>query len=266
MQLDIFAASQQGKTEQIRALIESGRARVTDRGKDRITPLHMAAFNGRLDACAYLIEQGAEVNAVGGELLDTPLHWAARRGRVETIDLLIRHGANPRLFDAQGFNCIHSATRSLNNLALVYILCQPGVAVDERDHSGRTALHWAVGLPDDISTQILLKMGADPNAMDCDGFTPLHRAALAGSTWYITDLLEAGADIRARNRDGRTALEIAAKYHEESVWIWKMVVKGLGFKPDGTRVRRPLSEVRGYPGGLRILVKQVPASSNSEIR
>ena len=50
MQLDIFAASQQGKTEQIRALIESGRARATDRGNERITPLHMAAFNGRLEA------------------------------------------------------------------------------------------------------------------------------------------------------------------------------------------------------------------------
>ena len=263
MQLDIFAASQQGKTEQIRALIESGRARATDRGNERITPLHMAAFNGRLEACAYLIEHGAEVNAVGGELLDTPLHWAARRGRVETIDLLIRHGANPRLFDTQGFNCIHSVIRSLNNWALVYLLCQPDVAVDERDHMGRTALHWVVGLPDDISTQILLKMGADPNAMDCDGFTPLHRAALAGSTWHITDLLEAGADIRAKNRDGHTALEIVAEYHEENVWTWKSVVEGLGFKPDGTRIRRPLSEVCGCPGAS---VKQVPAQAKSEIR
>jgi ankyrin repeat protein len=122
-QHDIFAASQQGKTEVIRALIESGRARAADRDGDHVTPLHWAAINGRLEACAYLIEQGSEINAVGGNLVATPLQWAARNGMVETIDLLIKRDANPHLFDAQGFNCLHAITHSSNYWALgVYSL------------------------------------------------------------------------------------------------------------------------------------------------
>ena len=232
----------------IRALIESGRARATDKDDDRITPLHMAAVSGRPEACAYLIEQGAEVNAIGGKLLATPLHWAARNGQVETIVLLIQHGAEPRLVNAQGFNCLHATIHSSNYWALLYMLCQPDIAIDERDRTDRTVLHWAVYQRDEVSTQILLKMGADPNATDCDGLTALHWAALAGNKRCITQVLEAGADIQAKNKDRRTAQEIAAQYYNKDAW--RLVVEKLGLKPDGTRLHRPLSEVRGCPGAL----------------
>lgn len=217
-QLDIFVASQHGKTELIRALIESGRARATDRDDDRITPLHWAAMNGQLEACAYLIKHGAEVNAVGGDLVATPLHWAARNGRVETIDLLIGHGADPRLSDGQGFNCLHSITHSSNYWGLLYMLCQPDIAVDDRDHMDHTPLHWAVYQRDEVPTQILLKMGADPDAVGRDGFTALHWAAFTGNKRCITLLLEAGADVRARNGDGRTAQEIATEFRKGDIW------------------------------------------------
>ena len=244
-QLDIFAASRQGKTELIRAFVESGRARATDRDDNRVTPLHWAAINDGLDACAYLIEQGADVNAIGGISAVTPLQWAARSGLVEVIDLLIRHGANPRLFDTEGHNCLHSVTHSSNYWALLYLLCQPDVAVDERDLWGHTTLHWAVYQRDEVSTQILLKVGADPNAVGHDGLSVLHWAAFAGNRRCLRHLLEAGADIKAKNKDGRTAEEMATEDRNKD--IWDSVLEELGFMPNGTRVRKPLSEVRGPP-------------------
>jgi palmitoyltransferase len=99
---------------------------------------------------------------------------------------------------------------------------------------------------DNVSTQILLKMGADPNAVGRDGLSTLHWAAFTGNKGCITQLLEAGADIRAKNKDGRTAREIAAEFRNQGTW--DLVVEELGFKPDGTRVRRPFDEVRGCPG------------------
>jgi palmitoyltransferase len=251
-QLDIFAASEQGKTELIRDLVESGRASATDRDDDRVTPLHWAAISDRLEACTYLIEQGADVNAIGGNSVATPLQWATRNGLVKVIDLLIQHGANPRLFDTEGYNSLHSVTHSSNYWALLYLLCQPDIAVDERDHGDHTALHWAVYQCDDVSTQILLQMGADPNAVGRDGLSVLHWAAFAGNRKCLRHLLEAGADIRAKNKDSRIAEEMATDYRNNGVW--DTVVEELGLIHDGTRVRRPLSEVRGCARALRDLV------------
>ena len=83
-----------------------------DRDDDHITLLHWAAINDRLVACTYLIEQGADINVIGGKVVVTPLQWAARNGLVKVIDLLVQHGANPRLFDIDGYNYLHSATHS----------------------------------------------------------------------------------------------------------------------------------------------------------
>ena len=88
---------------------------------------------------------------------------------------------------------------------------------------------------------ILLKLGADPNIVDGDGLAPLHWAAFTGNKKCIMLLLEAGADVRAMNRDCRTAEEMASEFRNGQTW--KEVVDELGFKSDGTKVRRPLSEV-----------------------
>jgi palmitoyltransferase ZDHHC13/17 len=200
----------------------------------------------RVPACAYLIEQGAEVNAFGGSVPATPLQWAARKGLVEVINLLIQHGADPRLVDSQDFSCLHSVTHSSDYWALLYMLCQPDIAVDVRDNMGLTPLHWAAQQGDEVSVEVLLKFGANPNAVDRNGLTALHWAASGGNRSCISQLLEAGADIRAMNRDHRKAQEMADRYNNR--WTWNAAVEELGFKADGTRVRRPLSEVCGHSG------------------
>jgi ankyrin repeat protein len=225
-------------------LIESGRARATDRDDDNVTPLHWAAIHGRAEACKYLIEKGAEVNAVGGTRLATPLQWAARNGLVQTIDLLLRRGADPRHLDDQGFSCLHSVAQSPNYWALLYVLCRPQMEINERDNMGHTALHWAVYRRDAASTEILLKLGANPNVVGSDAsdrLTPLHFAAYTGNKTCITKLLEAGADIRAKNGSRRTAQEVASEFGNSETW--NAAVGELGFKADGSRVRRPLTEV-----------------------
>ena len=243
-QVNIFTYARQGNIERVQALIESGQASVTDKNDDGISPLHLAAITGGVPLCAYLIEKGAEVNALGGSLPATPLQWAARKGLVVIMDLLIQHGANPRLVNSKDFSCLHSVTHSSDCWALLYMLCQPDIAVDERDNMGLTPLHWAAQQGDDASMTILLKFGANPNAVDRNGLTALHWAASGGNRRCISQLLEAGADIRAMNRDLWRAQEMADRY--DNRWAWKTAVEEVGFKADGTRVRRPLSEVCGF--------------------
>jgi palmitoyltransferase len=212
-----------------------------DRDEEGITPLHWAAINDRIQTCAYLIEQGTDVNKFGGSIPATPLQCAARKGLVKIIDLLIQHGADPRLVHPQDISCLHSVTRSSDFSAVLYILCQPDIVIDERDHMGLTPLHTAAQQGDEALTQVLLKFGADPNAVDHGDFTALHWAASGGHGSCISLLLEAGADIRAKNKDQHTAQELADMYRNRAEW--DMVVNELGFKSDGMRIRRPLSEV-----------------------
>ena len=158
-----------------------------DRDDDRIALPHWAAINDRFEACTYLIEQGADINVIGGKVVVTPLQWAARNGLVKVIDLLVQHGANPRLFDIEGYNYLHSVTRSSDYWVLLCLFCTPDITVDERDHEGHTALHWAAYQCDKVLTQILLKMGADPNEMGRDCLCVALGGFVRDSTLLGTD-------------------------------------------------------------------------------
>src|SRR6266702_5704488 len=181
IQLNIFTAARLVKSECIQTLIESGRARTTDRDEDDITALHWAAISGKAETCEYLIDHGADVNAVTRTLLATPLQWSALQGLPDVVHLIIQRGADPRLLDAQGYSFLHAATHSSSYWCLLLVLCQPGVSPDERDRKGRTALHWAARQRDEVSMCVLLQCGAEPNAVDRDGRTPLHWAAVGGN-------------------------------------------------------------------------------------
>ena len=57
-----------------------------------------------------------------------------------------------------------------------------GSDLDELDHLGNSALHWAVfGGHVDVA-EVLLDAGADPNVMSGDGVTPCWRAVDFGLT------------------------------------------------------------------------------------
>ncbi|KAI9435754.1 ankyrin repeat-containing domain protein [Lactarius indigo] len=251
---NIFTAARLGKTECIQALIESSRARPTDRDEDDITALHWAAISGRAGTCEYLIDHGADVNAVTHTLLATPLQWAALQGLPDIVHLLIQRGADPRLPDAQGYSSLHAATHSSSYWCLLLLLCQPGAYPDERDRKGRTALHWAARRRDEVSMRVLLRCGADPNATDCDGRTPLHWAAVGGNGGCFGQLFAAGAELRTRDRERRTAQDVADEFQNRDVWDEALAEMGL--RDDGTKIRRPLSEPH-----VKIIVFSVPSFS-----
>lgn len=224
-------------------LIESGRAKATDRDAQNITPLHWAAINAQLPACRYLLEQGAEVDALGGDLVATPMQWAARNGYLYIIQLLIAHNADPTITDAQGYNTLHLVTHSSSVMSLLYILHQP-INIDSRDAQGHTALMWAAYQGDALSVDLLLKHGADTNTRDETDLTPLHWAVVKGNRNCIRKLIEKGADIGAKNREGKTPRDMAVEL--KSLGAWKRALEEGGMLEDGTKKSKPLSEVRLY--------------------
>src|SRR5687768_4294647 len=83
------------------------------------------------------------------------------------------------------------AVRQRDGAALRAAL-QKGASANSADADGTAALHWAVELDDVEMTDLLIRAGADVNAVNRYGVPPLTLACINGSTAIVERLLEAG--------------------------------------------------------------------------
>ena len=80
----------------VRILLEHSADPNLPNTKERLAPLHVAAYRGMREAAELLLEAGANPNAHNSSG-HTPLHFAAVRGYAEIVRLLLDHGADPSL-------------------------------------------------------------------------------------------------------------------------------------------------------------------------
>ena len=100
-----------------------------------------------------------------------------------------------------------------DNPAIVQLLLRAGADPQAVDNEGLTPLHRGAVNSNPVVTAHLLAAGADPNALDNEGYTPLHHSAAGGASGrVIARLLAAGADPLAESNDGRTPLHSALRY------------------------------------------------------
>lgn len=161
-----------------------------------------------------LLEAAEDPNIEGP--VGTPLHIASLRGDVESMQLLIASEADlnatsdwlgtPLIATLSGGSA--DGKRALRRGNAVSLLIEAGADVNISDAKGMTALHFAVVAGDEISVELLLNDGADPNAVampvathispDRTGLgngptSPLHLAIWGEHTQIVQHLIEAGA-------------------------------------------------------------------------
>jgi hypothetical protein len=95
----IHFASQQGDVQKIKSILERYPARIEQRERLGLTPLHRAAWHGQATALEVLIQRGADVNALWDLVATGDGHWnalhiTANFGSLDAAKVLIVGGTN----------------------------------------------------------------------------------------------------------------------------------------------------------------------------
>ena len=124
-ELSVFEAAAFGRIAPLRRILEEDPEQVAAR-IDGFTPLHLAVYGGRAEACRLLIEQGADLNAISeGEIAQvSPLGTAAFVDSIELARLLLDAGADVDAHGPDRFTALHTAAElddvELSGLLVAY--------------------------------------------------------------------------------------------------------------------------------------------------
>src|SRR5690606_31803714 len=103
-----------------------------------VTPLTMAAMNGRTEVVTYLLDRGANIEARSVGEGYTALHFAANRLQFEVGRLLVHRGADVRARDDAGYTVLHMLEpRYEGSLEFAQFLVDDGADPAAKDNWGK---------------------------------------------------------------------------------------------------------------------------------
>lgn len=147
-----------------------------------------------------LLDAGSDVNQ-RDERGKTPLFHAVITGNAQTIETLLNNGADLNAVDNDGNTALFWVQTYGEEYTTVWnLLLQRGIAVNQQNRKGKTALYVRFGgsfTAQKIIAEMVdgaLKYHANPELADSEtGQVVLHRAAYAGNLPAVSSLLHAGA-------------------------------------------------------------------------
>ena len=150
----IHVAAELGNIEAVKQHLDDG-TEVNAKDENGLTPLHFAKTKEIAD---LLISKGADVNAKEAKNRITPLHWAAWRGRKEIAELLIAKGADLNTKNKDGGTPLHNAAWK-GHVEIAKLLIVKNADVNAKDVEGQTPLDWAVAFDQTEIADLLRKCG-----------------------------------------------------------------------------------------------------------
>ena len=170
-----------------RLLIDRGADLDAREFPDNAAPLHFAAMYADLQMVRLLVEAGADVEGKGDDPEVGIVGWATcfRQVREDVAEYLLSHGATLNLWSAIALDRADAVREMVTNDPALL------TARMTRAHHRRTPLHHAAARNQPAMVQLMLELGADPNATDATGATALTTAVQENADPAIASALAA---------------------------------------------------------------------------
>lgn len=179
------ACARQGCADKVKALLAKDPSLTVKPNGQGLLPLHVAADAKSAEA---LIEAGADVNLKAGQGQAPPLYYAIQNDRGEVIAVLLSHGAENKYPDRYLLEAVEAgaakAVEALVDAGAQVNLPAPG--------TGATPLHVAALKNRVEAAKILIKKGADVNAVLAAGVSTMSMGATGVGSQIKTETSDAG--------------------------------------------------------------------------
>jgi ankyrin repeat protein len=162
-------------------------------GNDGEAPLHVAARRWNVAMAERLVDHGANVSLRRADGA-TPHTLAELHGNPEVAAWLLAHGAVDELSPLERF--IAACARADRQAANAILAAHPDVQTRLRPEH-HLMLHRPAESGNAAVLETMLSCGFETEAKDKDNVTPLHRASMGGHVEAVRVLLKHGADVNA---------------------------------------------------------------------
>lgn len=199
----LFAIESKSHPDIISYLISKA-SNINSLNHDGSNALLLAIKNGNSDQVEMLLSRGADPN-VQNKQMQTPLSLAVEKNNHTLASQLINKGAKINYRNQEGENLIHLASSS----AMIDVLHNAGVAIDEKNNDGETPLSKSVNYGNLGLVRHLVSLGANVKWMDKEKSTLIHRASLQSHNAILEYLISLSLDVNSKNTYGETPLFLA---------------------------------------------------------
>ena len=156
-----------------------------------------------------LLQKGADINIQDNYGQDA-LHMAAWNGHMNAVETLVEGGAQVNARDREGQTAFHKAAAQGNQQIVVY-LAKKGAELSISDNSQRRPVDLALAGGHEALRWPMLQSWIKDLELDDYKRPPLHQAIRYGTTTQVEQILDEGYDISQTDFWDRTALLEAAR-------------------------------------------------------
>ncbi|MDG7052918.1 MAG: ankyrin repeat domain-containing protein, partial [Wolbachia endosymbiont of Alcedoecus sp.] len=202
-------AAYKGHLEVAEFLVKKGAdINAADKGPYGKKSIHVAAENNSKDIIEFFLSEGVSINDTDKQGY-TPLHYAAWRGRLEVAKFLIEEYANS-IFKYDNGSTLPCNAPLKNHLHVTKCFIGNRNILEIRDNSGRVPLHCAASNGKlDMVKYFIDEEKVDVNIKDNGYWTPLHWASWGGHLDVAKYLVDKRANINAKDKGSKIPLNVA---------------------------------------------------------